>query len=631
MTVAKSPSIPALATDILDLRARLIAREQRIEAEVYAILRGMIDEWEREVRRILGGSYRGPVEKAVVGRRAALLGSLRKITDREVRAILGILGSEAAGIYRDNVYRVASALNGVRAVTMSSEAVSFAAIDTPVIKAALAGKIPALAELRTIAAVPARVENIMRKDLAKAIADGYRVDQLVSKWQQRLGAGASLTEVRALARTSVMTASNNAHLDTYRKNSAFVPRVRWEATFDRRTCMRCGSLHGREFPVNAAPPIPAHLNCILPGNFVSTVGVLAAAKSLYRGRVVEIRTEKGRTISVTEKHPVLTGRGWVRASEVCREDDLVGYLGLDRKASLIDPDYDDTPSRIEQVFRSLEETNGVRSARVPVAPEDLHGDASGVDGDVHVVRADGLVPRVLNPAFGEQSGHLGLEWAPDVEGTSPVASDRYLGAVLRSVRFAAYRVVGGLGESEALGGRGLRHACEHCGGPIAGDEPGPEERPSKYAPIDAEAFRDRLKTLAVGVPFDRVVNVEHGRYSGHVYDLQTVSGTINCGGVIIHNCRCVLLPVFSDPGLNSAVHGVGAYQSPTGGTYFRNKDRDFEKFLRSRTPDFRADFFPSDLKRKTFESGRLKLSDMVNRDGTIKTDTEILRLLRRKP
>jgi len=629
--MAKRPSIPTLAGDILDLRARLIAREQRIESEVYAILQSMLDEWEREVRRILGGGYRGTVESAVAGRRAVLLGSLRKITEREVQAVLGILGSEVAGVYRDNVYRVASALSGMRAASMTSSSVSFAAIDTPAIKAALARKIPAISELRAIAAIPARVESLMRKDLARAIADGYRVDQLVSQWKNRVGAGATVPQVRALARTAVMTASNNAHLDTYRKNRALVPRVRWEATFDRRTCMRCGSLHGREFTLADAPPIPAHLNCILPGNLVLRASVLAAAKSLYRGRVVEVRTEGGCRISVTEKHPVLTSRGWIRASEVRRGDDLVNHPGSERESSGVDPHDHNVPTAIEEVFRSLEESVGVGSARVPLSPEDLHGDADGVEGEVHVVWADGGVPGVGHTSGREHFRDRFLDRAAMIEGTEPLPSGRDLDAMLERLRLSAYRVMGGLGESESLGLGRLRHACEHCGGPVSRNYSVGDQSASDNAPIAPEEFRDRLLALPCGVSLDCVVDVDHSSYSGHVYDLQTVSGTINCGGVIIHNCRCVLLPVFADPSLNSAVHGIGAYQSPTGGTYFRNKDRDFEKFLRSRTPDFRADFFPSELKRKAFESGRLSLADMISRDGSIKTDAEVLRLLRRRP
>lgn len=618
-------------SEILDLRYRLIVRERRIDDQVSAILSEMILGWEREIRRILGGRSAVDVSSAVVGRRAAILSGIRKITTAELRKVIDAVRSEAASVYTDNAYRISSILSGAKATTIAVSGVSFSAIDVPTVRAAIAGPIAGLSEIRSIGKIPARVESLMRKDLARSIADGYRVDQLVSKWRDRLGAGVVASEVRSLARTAIMSASNAAHLDNYRRNRDLIPMVRWEATFDRRTCVRCGSLHGRAFPVGDAPPIPAHLNCVLPGSLVSTASVLAAAKSLYRGRVVEVRTEGGRRISVTEKHPVLTSRGWVRASEVRRGDDLVNYPGSDREPSGINPHDHDVPTAIEEVFRSLEESVGVGSARVPPSPEDLHGDAVGVEGEVHVVWADGGVSGVGNTSGREHLRDHNFDRAPMVEGSDPLPSGRNLDAVLERLRLSAYRVMGGLGESESLGLGRLRHACEHCGGPISRNDSVGDQSTSDDTPVAPEEFRDRLLALPCGVSLDRVVNVDHSSYSGHVYDLQTVSGTINCGGVIIHNCRCVLIPVFADSVLNSVVHGVGAYRSPSGGTYFRNKDRGFERFLRSRTPDFRADFFPSMFKREVFEKGRLSLADMVSRDGSIKTDDQIRAMLRRRP
>ena len=344
----------AIASDILDLRARLISREARIDAEVATFLSRLIDEWEREIRRIIGGSLRGRDLGAVTSRRAVILSSLRRITKQELGNVIALVLSEARSVYRSEAYRVASAISGARPASFSVAELSFSRVDVPAVRAALAGRIPALSELKSLAGIPARTESLMRKDLARAIADGYRVDDLIKKWKARGGAGAVASEVRSLARTAVMSASNAAHVDTYRKNQDLVQGVRWEATWDRRTCLRCSSLHGREFLLSNAPPIPAHLSC-----------------------------------------------------------------------------------------------------------------------------------------------------------------------------------------------------------------------------------------------------------------------------------RCVLLPVFIDKPLNAAVQGIGAYQTPTGGTYFRNKDRGFEKFLRGQSKDFRADFFPSDLKRSAFESKRLGLAQMVNPDGSIKTDDQIRRLLKR--
>lgn len=346
------PTVPPLAASILDLRARLIAREAALDAQVAALMDRLLAQWAAEARRILSGRS---TADALASRRAAILSSLRRLTDREAREVARLAGEEAAAVYRSEVYRVASLVASRPAASYTTAGKSFAAVDLPSVRAALAGKIPGLAQLKTIARAGGRAESVMRRDLAAAIADGYGVDKLVAKWQARSGAGALPGEVRALARTSMMAASNEAHLDVYRKNRDVVAGVRWEASFDRRTCVVCGRRHGSEWTVDKAPPLPAHLNC-----------------------------------------------------------------------------------------------------------------------------------------------------------------------------------------------------------------------------------------------------------------------------------RCVLLPVFVDRDLNEAVHGVAAYRTPTGGVHYRRSDREFEKFLRSQGKDFRADFFPSELKRRAFESRKLSLADMVSPDGSIRTDEQIKRLLRRK-
>jgi len=346
------PTVPPLAASILDLRARLISREAALDTQVAALMARLALAWESEIRRILGGRA---TPDALASRRAAILSSLRRITDRDAHEVARLAGEEAAAVYRSEVYRVASLIASRPAAGYATAAKSFAAVDLPAVRAALAGKIQGLSQLRSIAKAGARAESVMRRDLAAAIADGYGVDKLVAKWQARSGAGAIPGEVRALARTSMMAASNEAHLDVYRKNRDVVAGVRWEASFDRRTCVICGRRHGSEWPVKDAPPLPAHLNC-----------------------------------------------------------------------------------------------------------------------------------------------------------------------------------------------------------------------------------------------------------------------------------RCVLLPVFVDRDLNELVHGVAAYRTPTGGVHYRKSDREFERFLRQQSKDFRADFFPSELKRRAFESRKLSLADMVSPDGTVRTDEQIKRLLRRK-
>lgn len=346
-----------LLRDLLDLRARLIQREATLDAQVASMLSRLYDQWEAQIRSILGGGSFSQEVKSIISRRAAILQGLRRITAAEAAKVMAAVRSEMEAVYRSEIYRVASGIAKHAPASISTSGVSFSKVDVPAVRSALAmNDLPGRSEMNSLASIPARVESLMRADLVKAIADGYTLGDLVSKWRARAGAGRVVNEIRGLARTSVMAASNAAHLDVYRKNSDLIDGVIFETAFDRRVCPRCGSLQGRMYAIDDAPPVPLHTFC-----------------------------------------------------------------------------------------------------------------------------------------------------------------------------------------------------------------------------------------------------------------------------------RCVLVCTMVDKRLNMEVWNVAAYQTPTGGTYFRNADRSFEKFLRNQTPDFRADFFPSDLKRSAFESHKLSLPDMINRDGSIKTDDQVRRLLKTKP
>jgi hypothetical protein len=59
-----------------------------------------------------------------------------------------------------------------------------------------------------------------------------------------------------------MAASNNAAVSVFQQADP-VSGLRWLATFDSRTCIVCGTLHGREWPKDDPdlPVMPAHPHC----------------------------------------------------------------------------------------------------------------------------------------------------------------------------------------------------------------------------------------------------------------------------------------------------------------------------------------------------------------------------------
>jgi hypothetical protein len=129
----------------------------------------------------------------------------------------------------------------------------------------------------------------------------------------------------------------------------------------------------------------AHDNCVPAGTLVDGPTAEVGYRRWYEGEMVVVSTAAGHELSITPNHPVLTDRGWVPASLLSPGDCVLSSLNA--QGSLLQvPDEEHVPSRIEDVWGALSVLGLVS---VPVAAEDFHGD--GTDGEVDVVRADGLL------------------------------------------------------------------------------------------------------------------------------------------------------------------------------------------------------------------------------------------------
>lgn len=119
------------------------------------------------------------------------------------------------------------------------------------------------------------------EDLAQAFADqmrqGMQRGETVQELAQRVKGtrtAPGLMDVtqrnaEALVRTSVISVSNAAHLETYRKNGDLVKGIQWVSTLDTRTTPICQALDGMMWdldgkPIDGALPFPgptAHWGC----------------------------------------------------------------------------------------------------------------------------------------------------------------------------------------------------------------------------------------------------------------------------------------------------------------------------------------------------------------------------------
>ena len=345
------------------------------------------------------------------------------------------------------------------------------------------------------------------------------------------------------------------------------------------SCSRCAILAGRIYKTKDA--FERHPRCFPAGVTISGPAVDAATRRWYEGELVVITTASGQNLPTTGNHPVLTDRGWLPANLLKEGDNVVRSLRAKGAGSLVVPDEDQMPARIEDLWRP---DSMVTLRQVPTSAEDFHGD--GGHGEVDVVLADRLlwgngeaavyelvvqellagavapspllpqlraaheeVARLLRSAHGLMGGgsllpplvggHAG--GAHQSSGGAPAWLDTLIGEALSDHVTAhpvsnAQRVLalpGLVGRSNL--GTGERQVAPRWDAPAG---PFTMESRGGYA----SRGEDLRLRLAGEVALDRVVDVRRVQWSGHVYNLTSVEGWYSANGLIVSNCDCRHIP-----------------------------------------------------------------------------------------
>ena len=311
---------------------------------------------------------------------------------------------------------------------------------------------------------------------------------------------------------------------------------------------------------------PWDWNAFLPGTLVEGRPMIGL-KSWYAGQVFEITSKSGRCLRVTSNHPVLTNGGIVPAHALCQGQHLIGYASAVDTAGGREKHKDRGPSRIEDVFCSLEKI-GPRWSTC-TRPGDLHGDAASGNGYVDVVGSYGEVADGCEAVIRKGSAEFG----PPGFGGTP--SGFHLSADGRLIRLdgrpfsflgfgSAANVDLGIYQSTSddaavdaervsnalfgfarniAGDNGLR-VQTHQGRSGSGFGEGADSdsglrQGTLQSDIGDVTFVGKLfERCPEAVFFDEVVAVRQFGYSGHVYDLMADVGWIVANGFATVQCRC---------------------------------------------------------------------------------------------
>jgi HK97 family phage portal protein len=449
-----------------------------------------------------------------------------------------------------------------------------------------------------VQSVTGTTKEAIRTALAAGLAEGEAIPALRKRIEE---AGAfSRSRAELIARTEVTRVANGAQresLSAYAKEIGGRVTKRWLSARDGRVRDAHrppldGEVRGIDEAFSNGLQEPSEPNCLVAGTVVEGAYV-GGLRADYAGEVVVIQTAGGRYLTVTPNHPILTPRGFVAAKDLREGDDLVGYRPSVAGECPPGTDEHHGPAAIEEVFRALAERYPRLSRDTAV--ENLHGDAASVQGEIEVVGPGGIllhdtrsplpeVPRdqilvlaAMEEAEADSAGASDLlGWdldAPSRGCPSSGALTIHDAAVrrlelppLQTLRFGAAselhpRFFEAEGErrtslpgslAERLEGFATRISRYQRGdtdslpphedaGFSAQADTALTQNAVEDRGADAQLADDLCGRFPTLIAPDQIVRVGRDFYTGHVYDLQSVSGWNIAAGVVVSNCRCTLV------------------------------------------------------------------------------------------
>ena len=402
----------------------------------------------------------------------------------------------------------------------------------------------------------------------------------------------SISKARAerIARTEINAALRRGRLDEAQDTQerlGIKTGMLWASALSPTTRASHARRHGQVYSVDEVRQFYGKdgnsVNCFVPGTQVAGRFV-AGSKAHYEGPVVTLVTAGGNILTVTPNHPVMTTFGMIGAAEISIGDDLISYIGeTENLAGVGDLNGELMNASIEDVFRSLSDLG--HSSRTRVSAVDFHGDASLMDENVEIVYSERVLPVAVNASISKcldnlafvksdpahfGLGSLGLDFnAVDLPPSGGVGIG-CVGAPFLSAREGVAHKLRGASVSPLKAMR-LKAGCEAFSGNtmlaaeaqdacardvltmdradiqtdgfvqrVDGAESRRVEVIGNGPFVDANRLGDALDALSGFVARDKVVDVMFSHFSGHVYDLQEVSGLMVAQGVILSNCKCGL-------------------------------------------------------------------------------------------
>jgi hypothetical protein len=285
-------------------------------------------------------------------------------------------------------------------------------------------------------------------------------------------------------------------------------------------------------------------NCILPGAKIQGK-IVAGLKSFYSGSVIRIITTRGNKLSVTPNHPVFANGIWRNARDLREGDRLFCHKGNIEWTPLAmgvawSPNKEYAPTSIEDVFGAFP-----RHGSVVGGAADFHGDEVFIKGDIEVASSTGFLPCDDHPLLGQYFSEFRLKSALASIGRdmgSFSGNSNGDGMFLRGIdHLSSFPSVATLTDDRLSVTFHERPLYTLSFGSASRIDAGIDQAAKDSRSTDHILFSKLLAADSGEILVDEVAIIENDTYTGHVYDLQSVTGWIMADNILVGNCRCAFV------------------------------------------------------------------------------------------
>lgn len=451
-----------------------------------------------------------------------------------------------------------------------------------------------------IKSIPAQYFDSIQGDVMRSIQPGGGgLSELLPKIQKRYGK----TKRRARIIANDQTKKVYSNINSIRMQALGIKKFKWRHSGGGAEPRKLHvKMDGNIYSFDDLPVIdretgerglPGQLINCHPGDSIVNVanGCMKLYRRVYTGELLKFISDDGVILKATPNHPILTGRGWVKAKDIKLGDYFIKCT--DERINISKADINDRITKFDQFFDSASRLIGKCGTDVSGAAFEFHGDIS--DSEVDVIDISRSLPGERNIEMIEKIRELILAYADSIFYAPPCdsASDEFIVASL----LAPNGSVSGLcallsklrgeisGANDVCLGLSAYIDSAFCemsindgarnpvflsnlknakpGGVLDYDfivrqilsicALGSASWNSKTPTADSLGEIVRINTKLTshsGQCFDSVENgnsvinkIICENFSGHVYNLETNNNWYSVNGIITHNCRCQMIPV----------------------------------------------------------------------------------------